>query len=186
MVENQLLVLGAGKLLLRDGCAGPLRQLFAAFCQKGPSHLCRHFFLPLWWPRPGLPGCRALPFACAIPRITISPFRTLSLCPDSSGDRICEQLSSQLLAVSSFHAFHFKEVSCQVRCSEVSWCFLLSRPLSLIALTLHTSSPASSLLTGGTNIHRLTGKSENNKIQVIEVFFSYLYTYIYVQAHFST
>lgn len=43
MVENQPLVLGAGKLLLRDGCAGLLGWVFAAFCQKGP-HICAAIF----------------------------------------------------------------------------------------------------------------------------------------------
>lgn len=64
MVEKQPLVLGAGKHLLRDACAGPLGRLFPAFCQKGPRTCAAIFYLPLWWPHPHLPGCRALPFAC--------------------------------------------------------------------------------------------------------------------------
>lgn len=136
MVEKQPLVLGAGKHLLRDACAGPLGQLFPAFCQRrGALAPVPPFFTFLCG---GHTPISQDAEHCPLPA-AISPFGTLSLCPDSSGDCICDHLSSQLLALSCFHAFHFKEISCQVPCSELSWCFLLSRPLLSLSLpTLFT------------------------------------------------
>ena len=135
---------GAGKHLLRDACAGPLGRLLPTFCQEGP-HICAASFTFLCGGHtPVSQDAEHGALPAAIPRFTSSPFGTLSLCPGSSGDGSCEHLSSQLLALSRFHAFHFKDVSCQGRCSEVSMfsSFLISPFSKLVYSTsLHLLPP---------------------------------------------
>ena len=136
---------GAGKHLLRDACAGPLGRLLPTFCQEGP-HICAASLPSSVAATPPSPRMRARRFACRYSPVYqfSSPFGTLSLCPGSSGDGSCEHLSSQLLALSRFHAFHFKDVSCQGRCSEVSMfsSFLISPFSKLVYSTsLHLLPP---------------------------------------------
>ena len=136
---------GAGKHLLRDACAGPLGRLFPTFCQKGP-HICAASFtflcgghtpvsqdasralcLPLF---PGLPVQFTLRNALIMPWLLRR-----------------RQLWTPLLSAASsepLSCFHFKEVSCQGRCSEVSMfsSFLIS-PFSKLAYSasLHLLPP---------------------------------------------